>query len=119
MVKNIHLKMDFVVCLASERIFLVLALIHALYKYEWGLQVLGWYPWTKIMPFLTNICFNLASDRAICSAPYGIFIAKSTPRIAPEWSFILVKISRLTMDFVVLQASDRIILGLGPQLCII
>ena len=32
---------------------------------------------------------------------------------------ILVKISHITMDFVVSPASDRIILGLGPQLCII
>ena len=32
---------------------------------------------------------------------------------------ILVKISHITMDFVISPASDRIILGLGPQLCII
>ena len=31
---------------------------------------------------------------------------------------ILVKISHITMDFVVSQASDRIILGIIPQLCI-
>ena len=24
-----------------------------------------WYQWTKIMPFLTNICFNMASDWAL------------------------------------------------------
>ena len=29
---------------------------------------------------------------------------------------ILVKISHITMDFVISSASDRIILGLGPQL---
>ena len=32
---------------------------------------------------------------------------------------ILVKISHITMDFVILLASDRITSGLGPQLCII
>ena len=32
---------------------------------------------------------------------------------------ILVKISHITMDFVVSPASDRITLGLGPQLYII
>ena len=31
---------------------------------------------------------------------------------------ILVKISHITMDLVVLSASDRITLSLGPQLCI-
>ena len=31
---------------------------------------------------------------------------------------ILVKIIHITMDFVISPASDRIILGLGPQLCI-
>ena len=31
---------------------------------------------------------------------------------------ILVKISHITMDFVVSPGSDRIILGLSPQLCI-
>ena len=40
-------------------------------------------------------------------------------RSAPEWSFILVKISHIAMDFVVLPASNRIILGLSSQLCII
>ena len=31
---------------------------------------------------------------------------------------ILVKIIHITMDFVISPASDRIILGLGPQICI-
>ena len=42
----------------------------------------------------------------------------------PQISFrmviqILVKISHITMDFVISTASDRIILDIGPQLCII
>ena len=41
-----------------------------------------------------------------------------SPRLAPEWSWILVKISHITMDFVISPASDRIILGLVPQLFI-
>ena len=32
---------------------------------------------------------------------------------------ILVKISHITMDLVVSPVSDRITLGLGPQLCVI
>ena len=32
---------------------------------------------------------------------------------------ILVKISHITIDFVVSLASDRLTLGLGPQICII
>ena len=42
-----------------------------------------------------------------------------SPRPAPERSWILVKINHITMDFVISPASDKIILGLVPQLCII
>ena len=52
-------------------------------------------------------------------ATYGTFAAKSPPRLAPEWSSILVKIRHLTIDFVVCLASDRIVLGLRPQLSLI
>ena len=52
-------------------------------------------------------------------ALYGIFIAKFLPRLAQKWSLILVKIRHLTIDFVVYLASDRIVSGLVPQLCII
>ena len=41
-----------------------------------------------------------------------------SPISSPECSWILVKISHITMDYVISRASDRIILGLGPQLCI-
>ena len=41
------------------------------------------------------------------------------PKSAPEWSWILVKISHITMDFVISQASDGILLGLVLQLCMI
>ena len=43
---------------------------------------------------------------------------KISPRSAPEWSWILVKSSHITIDFVTSPASERIIWGLGPQLCI-
>ena len=57
-------------------------------------------------PMITEKSF-LAS-KYIYTAPYGIFIAKSPPRLAPEWSFVLVEISHLIMDFVVSPASNRI-----------
>ena len=40
-----------------------------------------------------------------------------SPRSAPEWSWLRVKISHITMGFVISPASERIIWGLGPQLC--
>ena len=43
---------------------------------------------------------------------------KISPRSAPEWSWILVKISHITMDFLISPASDRIFLGLGSQIYI-
>ena len=52
-------------------------------------------------------------------ATHGIFIAKSTLRLAPEWSFILLKNGHLTRDFLVCLASDRIVLNIDYQLSII
>ena len=49
---------------------------------------------------------------------YGIFVAKSAPRLPPEWSLILGKISYLAMDFVVSPVSDRAVFGLSLQLSI-
>ena len=62
---------------------------------------------------------SFKASKLIYTAPYGIFFEKSPPGLAPKWSFILVKISHLIMVFVVSPASDRIVLGLGPQLCMI
>ena len=42
-----------------------------------------------------------------------------SPRSAPEWSWILVKISHITMDFIKSPASGGTTLGPGTQLCII
>ena len=41
------------------------------------------------------------------------------PRSASEWSWIFIKISHITMDFVMSQSSDTITLDLDPRLCII
>ena len=47
-------------------------------------------------------------------------VAYSFPQISSRMVIqILVKISNITMDLVASTASDRITLGLGPQLCII
>ena len=60
---------------------------------------------------------SFQASKLVYTAPYDIFIAKSTPRLAPEWSFILVKISHRKMDVVVCLASERIVFGLSPHLC--
>ena len=59
--------MDLNVSPASDRITLGLwpSIMHYMNTYESGLQVLGWYPWTEIMPFKANIYSNLAPDQAI------------------------------------------------------
>ena len=44
------------------------------------------------------------------TATCGIFIAKYPPKLAPEYSFILLKIGHPTRDFVVFLASVRIVL---------
>ena len=62
---------------------------------------------------------SFQASKLVYIAPYGIFLAKSPPRLAPEWPFILVKISHLKMDFVVCLASDGIDFNLSPQLCIV
>ena len=47
------------------------------------------------------------------------YLLHNLPQISSRMVIqILVKISLITMDFVISTASDRIILGLGPQLCI-
>ena len=67
-----------------------------------------------------HIQSQYSTDPIVCTRARGttLFIAKSPLRLAPEWSLILVKISHITMDFAISPSSDRIILGLGSQLCI-
>jgi len=48
-----------------------------------------------------------------------MFIAKYPPKLAPEYSFILLKIGHPTRDFVVFLASVRIFYDLGPQIYIV
>jgi len=47
---------------------------------------------------------------------HATYLLQNLPQISSSMSWILVKISHITMDFVVLPASDRINVGLGPQL---
>ena len=73
-----------------------------------------------IIPFhliTVNNCFRLLHG-LIYIAIYSLFIAKFTPKLASECSFILLKIGHLTRDFVLCLASDRIVLDLTPQLSI-
>ena len=51
---------------------------------------------------------------------HAAYLLHNLPQISSRMVIqILVKISHITMDLVVSPASDRITLGLGPQLCII
>ena len=54
---------------------------------------------------------SFQASKLVYTASYDIFIAKSTPRLAPEWSLILVKISHLKMNFVMCLASERLFLS--------
>ena len=55
----------------------------------------------KLTPFhLMIVKKSFLASKWVYTASYGTFIAKDPPRLAPEWSFILVKISHLAMDFV-------------------
>ena len=48
------------------------------------------------------------------------YLLHNLPQINSRMTIqILVKISHITMDYVISPASDRIILGIGPQLCIV
>ena len=47
------------------------------------------------------------------------YFLENLPQISSEWSFILVKISHLKMDFVVCLASVRIVFDLSPHIRII
>ena len=49
------------------------------------------------------------------TATHGIFIAKSPPRLAPEWSFVLPKIDHLIRDFMVCLVSGKLVLDLCPN----
>ena len=55
----------------------------------------------KLTPFHPMIVKkSFWASKWVYTASYGTFIAKDPPRLAPEWSFILVKISHLAIDFV-------------------
>ena len=50
---------------------------------------------------------------------HAAYLLHNLPQISSRMVIqILVKISHIIMDFVISPASDRIILGFGPQLCI-
>ena len=50
---------------------------------------------------------------------HATYLLQNLPQISSSMSWILVKISHITMDFVISQSSDTITLDLDPQLCII